>query len=109
MLRDTKKREGVWDSDLAACVGREVAALEEASWHSVIDGGSPSSCGIVEENSAPIMPREHRLNDVRVTLPEEPSGHIVLTCTWDAVPGREKIRRAFDPRQQTWSHLACVD
>ena len=102
MLEDTKKREGVWDSDVAACVAREIIRIEEASWPCRPTSGwqsnlnDESSCGSTGF-------REHRLCDARVTLPNEPTGDIVLTCSWEKSAYRPPIKRTYNQRRRMWS------
>ena len=104
MLEDTKKREGVWDSDVAACVARKIVTIEESSWRSTLAAEIAEPLdGICTQNQ--VMPRAHRLCDVRVTLPDEPGGDIGLTCSWEEGVWRTQIRKAYNQRRQTWSDL----
>lgn len=102
MLEYTKKREGVWDSDVAACVAREIVAIEEASWQSSLASETVKAMKD-HGNGDSVMSRAHRLVDTRVTLPDEPIGDITLTCSWERGSGRPPFSRTFTQRQQTWS------
>ena len=83
LLESTSHREGIWDSNIAACVARKVMEIEERDFYRDIDTADDfplSSYPGSGDLSLPILPDSHRIHEVKVVLSDDPLGHVLLFC-----------------------------
>ena len=83
LLESTSHREGIWDSNIAACVTRKVMEIEERDFYKDFDTADHfplSSYPGSGDLSLPNLPDFHRLHEVEVALSDDPQGNILLFC-----------------------------
>jgi hypothetical protein len=81
LLECTLHKEGVWDSRLCASVSRAVVQFEEPNFYGACYPRLHFALDEVPnliDVSAPILPKERRISQVRVDLPEGPSESVTL-------------------------------
>ncbi|PNH37857.1 hypothetical protein VD0004_g8942 [Verticillium dahliae] len=115
LLESTAHREGLWDSQVAACIARKVMELEEQqqqveeSGVGVAEEDFPlCSPPTLEELALPTPPGSHRLCSVEVLLPGEPLERILLGCRWAWPSERREAMWEYSMATQRWADVTPV-
>ncbi|KAJ4364509.1 hypothetical protein N0V83_009104 [Neocucurbitaria cava] len=107
LLSQIPHKEGVWDSNITASVGRKVMRLEEAevSRGMDFDFDDEFPLEVVPDLDAycyPKLPESSLFHEVQVDLQEEPANSAVLTCKrWQVDGNLEVLKCHFDGRRWT--------
>ena len=108
LLRTDLHKEGIWDAALAACVGRKVMDIEEGDLYQDVSPEDEFSLETIPENSdllLPALPYSYRLNNVRVVLPDDPFGKLMLICKRRLEDGSwEVIETYYDLGTRRWTN-----
>lgn len=106
LLESAPHKEGIWDAKLAACVVRKVMEMEECGFYTDMDEADEFYIGSVpneEDLLLPALPNLNRIHDVRVTLPNDPLGNIVLLCRCKQEDSNWTVlEREYDVLSQCW-------
>ncbi|KAK5084844.1 hypothetical protein LTR70_007767 [Exophiala xenobiotica] len=110
LLEAAPHKEGMWDAKLAAAVARRVISIEEQELYNNIRManafdllGAPSA----QEKLLPVLPEAYRLHELKVALPDDPTGRLVLRCNRRGETGPwEVIVWVYDLRSELWSNLS---
>jgi hypothetical protein len=101
LLETSYHREGIFDSQIAACVARQVMRLEENGFYEenglrndFLLSASPN----LQDLSLPPLPSSQRIHEVQVTLSDSPSDRVYLLC-WQRQPGGV---------WKTWNQMYCM-
>ena len=81
LLKTCSHREGIWDSNVAACVARKVMEIEEADFYKGVDTADDfplSSYPGSKDMSLPVLPDFFRIHQVKVVLSDDPLGNVLL-------------------------------
>jgi Fungal specific transcription factor domain len=76
-------KEGIWDSNIAACVARKVTEIEERGFYenSMVDDDFEFSSPPEEKDFLlPVLPDRYRVHDVQIVLPDDLEGKVLLSC-----------------------------
>ncbi|OTB00846.1 hypothetical protein M426DRAFT_37675, partial [Hypoxylon sp. CI-4A] len=79
-LEAVSHKEGIWSAPMAACIARDIIAIEEGDFYENYNIASETSCGSSKNTQLPILPESHRVHDIDVELPEDYSGTLKLSC-----------------------------
>lgn len=112
LLHASKCREGIWDSEIAASMSKEVMNLEEGSFYDDChwtDGFSYIDMPTEEDLNLSTLPSCRRFTNVEAILPDGPSDAMTLVCKQKGPDGRFKLlRRRFDPNKGYWMSTPIV-
>ncbi|CRK11408.1 hypothetical protein BN1708_010145 [Verticillium longisporum] len=115
LLESTAHREGLWDSQVAACIARKVMELEEQQQHveesgvGVAEDDFPLCSPLTpEELALPTPPGGHRLCSGEVLLPGEPLESILLVCRWAWPSERSEAIWEYSMATQRWTDVTPV-
>jgi hypothetical protein len=105
-LESSAHLEGMWDTQIAACVARKVMEVEEEGYYEqfeVIEDFSlvstPDSCDL----SLPTLPLSHRIKDIDVILPDGPEDSIFLLYSRKSSTGSwMTLRKEYHVPSQSW-------
>ena len=110
LLEAAPHKEGTWDAKLAAAVARRVISTEEQELYNNIrmaDDFDPLAAPSAQEMLLPVLPKAHRLHELKVALPDDPTGRLVLRCNRRGETGLwEVIVWVYDLPSELWSNLS---
>ena len=109
MLQCKTHKEGIWDHKLAAAIARKVIDIEECDFYKnaeTVVKIDLFSLAAEHESIAEVLPLKHRLGEVKVVLPEDSTGRIMLICrrkgnsgVWETIVGQYYLP------SQRWSEV----
>ncbi|KAJ4320137.1 hypothetical protein N0V84_006024 [Fusarium piperis] len=76
-------REGIWDSNIAACVARKVMEMEEGDFYQGLDLQDDFAVETLpqpQDLALPLLPESRRLNEVELELSGAPMDRMLLFC-----------------------------
>ncbi|KAF2807002.1 uncharacterized protein BDZ99DRAFT_448691 [Mytilinidion resinicola] len=94
LLEQTSHREGLWDCITAACVTRKIMEVEERGFYDgmVIGDEAEILSGLDGRDfELPILPEEHRLRELEVSLEGSPMDKILVFCRGRKGEGDERV------------------
>ncbi|KAJ9664231.1 hypothetical protein H2198_000449 [Neophaeococcomyces mojaviensis] len=115
LLKSTSHKEGIADSTLAVTIAEKVMEIEEQDFYdnetaaalNGIDIFAPEESGIHQWSTVVPLPESHRIQDVKVELPEDAEGQLRLTCYRNQDYGElGMIMCAYDVATQSWTREA---
>jgi hypothetical protein len=100
-------KEGTWDANLSVSLAREVVKLEEGTFYhnygEVDDFHSPMQKLELKDLTLPVLPLEHRWEDMDVVLPDADKGRFEITLKRSCGNGSwEVLTRGYDARLRAW-------
>jgi Fungal Zn(2)-Cys(6) binuclear cluster domain/Fungal specific transcription factor domain len=103
-------REGIWDAEIVACVARKVMDIEEQDFYGDMrsaDDFEFSSPPREQDFLRPVLPDSYRVHHVKVVLPDDPMGKIVLSCRQKQSNGPVRRREyEYDMFSKEWKEEA---
>lgn len=106
LLESSIHREGFWDANIAACIGRKVMEIEEGNIYAHIDttyGFDILESPTMEDLLIPPLPDYCRVHDIDVTLPDGPTDKIRLSCRQKRLHGKcREIVTEYNMQQRRW-------
>ncbi|VUC26086.1 unnamed protein product [Clonostachys rosea] len=81
LLECSSHREGIWDSQIAACIARKAMQMEERDFYDSVDTHDSfplSSCPTPQDLSLPLVPSSSRIRKLDAVLSGEPMEKIIL-------------------------------
>lgn len=106
LLQSGRHKEGIWDSKLAFSVARQVVMIEEGDFydHLEFDAFDKLAAPTEKELATTTLPEESRLKTVEITLPDDKTGRLWMTCRRQKQTGVvEWICKEYDLPSQQWS------
>jgi hypothetical protein len=83
LLNSEFHKEGIWDSQLAACIAREVMEIEERDFYQKFhiddDFSLNESCG-AGNLTLPSLPEQYLVKEVKIVFFDDPAENIKLKC-----------------------------
>ncbi|PWY79711.1 C6 zinc finger domain protein [Aspergillus heteromorphus CBS 117.55] len=112
LLRMAPHREGVWSSSLTSRIAEEVIAVEERKVDATLRSEDSFDALSVPEESElemKLLPHLSRISDVRVNLPDEPTGNVTLSL-WQIQDGNccKVHEKVFAMGEQAVPGTRCV-
>jgi hypothetical protein len=106
LLSYTTHKEGIWDSQIAACIARKVVEIEEGDFYKDVQKDDYFSfCSYPDERDLllPKLPESYRIHEAQVLLPDEPTGNLHLLCKQRKEDGSwEVLAREYDVLSKCW-------
>lgn len=105
-LESTSHREGIWDSNIAACVARKVMEIEERDFYKDVDTPDDfplSSYPGSGDLSPSTLPGFHRIHEVKAVPSDDPLGNVLSFCRQNQRSGDLKFPvREYHVLLQPW-------
>lgn len=112
LIKSAKRKEGIWDSTVAAFVAEEVMRIEERGFYDVTDPTISSGsdlAGDLDVLTSP-LPEAQRLSDVQIILPDDASDMVRFVCRQTQDDGLWKdVTRAYNADLQRWMEVSTLD
>lgn len=109
LLESTSHREGIWDSKIAACVGRKVVLIEERDFYrnaETADDFPLSSSPGLEDLSLPTLPQSYRIQQVKVILPNSPTNNVFMFYNQIQTDGDWRVfMKEYHVSSQCWTDV----
>lgn len=107
LLESSTHREGIWDSQITACIARKVMQMEERDFYEGIDTRDSfplSGCPTPWDLSLPLVPGAYRIRNLDAVLSGEPMERITLfgEKEEDGV-SRKSVLSEFSVHTQCWT------
>lgn len=99
MIQSTHHKEGIWDSALASAVASKIVELEEDGFYDFLELGDLPISSIEQE--VPSLPENYRLSNINITLPDNPTGQLLLSCYHERK--QTSITCTYHPSTEHWT------